>query len=89
MPCLHAYSNIQGKIQNNYFVLDIIYMYCVCMHACMVSHFSCKSLQSLSPGKNTGMACHFILQGLDPNQALNQQLMSPVWAGGFFTTSAT
>ena len=45
------------------------------MHACMISHFSCKSLQPYSPDKNTGVACHFILQRLDPTQGLNLHLL--------------
>ena len=35
------------------------------------------------PGKNTGMDCHFLLQGIFPTQGLN--LVSCI-AGGFFTT---
>ena len=42
------------------------------------------------PGKNTGVGCHLILQGIFPNQGSNLGLsMSPALAGGFFTTSAT
>ena len=36
------------------------------------------------PGKNTGMGCHFLLQGIFPTQGLKQT--SPALAGGFFTT---
>ena len=35
------------------------------------------------PGKNTGVGCHFPLQGIFPTQGLN---LSPALAGGFFTT---
>ena len=43
------------------------------------------------PGKNTGVGCHFLLQGIVLTQRLNLSLLhlSPVLAGGFFTTSAT
>ena len=42
-----------------------------------------------SPGKNTGVGCHALLQGIFPNQRSNlASLMSPTLAGGFFTTSA-
>ena len=41
-----------------------------------------------SPGKNTGVGCHFLLQGIFPTQRSNLCLMSPALAGGFFTTSA-
>ena len=43
-----------------------------------------------SPGKNTGMACHALLQGIFPIQGSNPvSLMSSMLAGRFFTTSAT
>ena len=43
-----------------------------------------------SPGKNTGVGCHFLLQGILPTQGSKpRSLMSPALAGGFFITSAT
>jgi len=36
-----------------------------------------------SLGKNTGMGCHALLQGIFPTQELNPAL--PCVAGGFFT----
>ena len=43
-----------------------------------------------SPGKNTGVGCHALLQGIFLTQGLNPcLLMSPALAGGLFTTSAT
>ena len=43
-----------------------------------------------SPGKKTGVGCHFLLQGNLPNPGIKPtSLRSPVLAGGFFTTSAT
>ena len=40
-----------------------------------------------SPGKNTGVGCHFPLQGIFPTQGSNlQSPVSPAWAAGFFTT---
>ena len=41
-----------------------------------------------SPGKNTGLGCHTLLQGIFPTQDWPSSLMSPALAGGFFTTSA-
>ena len=39
------------------------------------------------PGKNTGMGCHFLRQGIFPTQELNPaSLASPSLAGRFFTT---
>ena len=40
-----------------------------------------------SPGKDTGMGCCALLQGIVTTQGSN--LMSPALAGRFFTTSAT
>ena len=43
-----------------------------------------------SPGKNTRVGCHFLLQGDLPNLGIKPaSLPSPVLAGGFFTISAT
>ena len=40
-------------------------------------------------GKNTGVGCHVLLQGVFLTQGSNLCLMSPALAGGFFTTNAT
>ena len=43
-----------------------------------------------SPGKNTGMGCHVLLQGILPDLGMNPHLLFlSVLAGRFFTTSAT
>ena len=39
-----------------------------------------------SPGKNTGVGCHFFLQGIFPTQVSNLCLISPALAGRFLTT---
>ena len=75
---------------------------CNCMTcACILSHFSCVWLFATSwtvacqaplwdsPGKNTGVGCYFLLQGIFPTQESNLSLMSPALAGRFFTTSVT
>ena len=42
------------------------------------------------PGKNTGVGCHFLLQGNLPDPGIEpMSLVSPALAGRFFTTSAT
>ena len=42
-----------------------------------------------SPGKNTGVGCHSLLQGLFPTQGSNPHLFTSLaLAGGFFTTGA-
>ena len=40
-----------------------------------------------SPSKNTGVGCHFLLQGIFPTQGSNLYLISPELPGRFFTTS--
>ena len=40
-----------------------------------------------SPGQNTGVSRHALLQGIFPTQGLNLRLLN--WQGGFFTTSAS
>ena len=48
-----------------------------------------SSVHGISPGKNTGMNCFFLLQGISQSQGSNPCLLSPVFpslAGGFFTT---
>ena len=43
-----------------------------------------------SPGKNTGLGCHALLQGDLPNPGIKPTpLTSPALAGEFFTTGAT
>ena len=42
-----------------------------------------------SPGKNIGVGCHFLLQGISSTQGTNPPLLSPTLAGGFFTNRAT
>ena len=70
-------------------------------HSCMLSHFSWLSatLWTInlpgscpwdSPGKNTGVGCHALLQGIFPDPGIKTaSLMSPALAGRFFTISTT
>ena len=68
----------------------------------MLSRFSCVQLFATlwtvarqaalsigSPGKNTGVDCHALLQGTFLTQGLNLYLISPALAGRFFTTRTT
>ena len=49
-----------------------------------------SSVHGDSLGKNTAVGCHALLQGNLPDPRIKPvSLMSPVLAGGFFTTSAT
>ena len=45
-----------------------------------------SSVHGVSPGKNTGVACHALHQGLFPNWGVEHTSLA--LAGGFFTTSA-
>ena len=42
-----------------------------------------------SPGKNTGVGCHFLLQGIFLTQGLNPCLLCVLQLRGFFTNSGT
>ena len=63
--------------------------------ACMLSHVWLLDLQPArllcpwnSPGKNTGLGCHFPLQGNLPDPTIKPaSLAFPALAGGFFTTA--
>ena len=44
------------------------------------------SVHGDSPGKNTGVGCHFLPQGIFLTQGSNPAL--PTFAGGFFTTES-
>ena len=75
----------------------------LCLHCpCMFSHFSqvpvfvtlwTVAARLLRPwgfsGKNTGVGCHVLLQGIFLTQGSHWSLMSPALAGGFFTISTT
>ena len=71
-----------------------LYWYCCCLVAksCLTLLLP-KGLQPASllcpwdfPGKNTGVGCHFLFQGIFPTQGLN--MPSPELIGGFFTNGS-
>ena len=79
--CIHTY------IQTD------IYIVCVCMSLSHVQLFATHGLQPTrllcpwnSPGKNTAVACHSLLQGIFPSQGLNPGLLH---SSKFFTIRAT
>ena len=69
------------------------------LFACVLSHFSPVGLFATlwptsllypwdSPGKNTGVGCHVLLQGISPTQRLNPSLLHPLhWQAGSFPLS--
>ena len=88
-------------LQSLYYAHIVVNLPQEAMCACVLSHFSrVQLLQPYglwpvrllcswdSPGKNTGVGCHFLLQGIFPTQGSNPGLMSPAMAGRFFTASA-
>ena len=58
---------------------------CVCTHMCILSHVQFFVIHGLQltkllcpwdfPGKNTGVGCHLLLQGIFPTQGLNSHLL--------------
>ena len=54
-----------------------------CVTPLTAAHQAPLSLDS--PGKNTGVGCHALLQGIFLTQGLN---LRPAWASRFSTTSA-
>ena len=72
---------------------------CVCaksLQSCQTpcDPVDCKPIMLLcpgdSPGKNTRVGCHALLQGIFPTQGLNLYLFtSPALVDGFLTTSIT
>ena len=81
---LHVYSCPANRITRNGFSRLQIYM---CVHACSVSpvmsdylrHHGLQPTRLLcpwdSPGKNTGVGCHALLQRSFPTQASNPHLL--------------
>ena len=72
-------------------VLCLITQTCLTFYDPMHCSLPGSSVHGDSPGKNTGVGCCALLQGIFPTQASNQRVlrMSPALAGRFFTTSAT
>ena len=82
-----------------HFLITTIQLYvCVCVYPCLYLCMHGKSLKSCltlcnpmdlcpwdSPGKNTGVSCHALLQGIFLAQGSNPGLLtSPALAGGFY-----
>ena len=62
----------------------------LCQTLCdpMDCNLPCFSVHGDSPGKNIGVGCHALLQGIFLTQG-SKSLKSPALAGRFFTTSST
>ena len=78
---------------HNYTVMFYWCVLCTQSHLTLCSPMDCSlpgsSVNINSPGKNTGVGCHFLLQGIFLIQRWDTSLMSPALAGKFFTTRAT
>ena len=94
LGCSHVLAVVNSAAMNTR-----VYVHC----ASVLSHFSHLQLFATrglwppprlpcpwdSPGKNAGVGCHALLQGIFPTQRSSpfMSLTSPEWACGFFTTS--
>ena len=48
---------------------------CVCAQLCLTLCLSGSSVNGIFPGKDTGVGCHFLLQGIFLAQGSNQHLL--------------
>ena len=82
--------------------INVVKEDCMLTFVCAVSSVMSDSLQPNglqparllcpwdSPGKNTGVSCHALLQGIFQTQGLNPHLLHlPVLTSRFFTTNTT
>ena len=72
----------------------VIHHMCVWINSLQLCLTLCHPMDRLLcpwnfPGKNTGMGCYAFLQRIFPTQELSQVPLSPVLAGGLFTTRTT
>ena len=87
--CNHS-DSINKQLQKKWSTWSLLFYFALgsCMHACMLNRFSSVRLAATlwtvaakllclwdSPGKNTGMGCHFLLQQIIPTQGLNPSLL--------------
>ena len=83
--------------QQNLYMNWFMHYMCVCVHTCVLW---CIQLFAISwtvptrllhpwnfPGKNTGVGCHFLIQGIFPPGIKSASFMYPALAGRFFTTA--
>ena len=79
-----------------FFIVQLSHLY-MTTGKTMLNRFSCVRLFAIlwtaillcpwdSPGKNTGMGCHFLLQGIFPTQGLNLHLLPRLHCSWIFTT---
>ena len=80
----HLYCSSELNISHHCVLSHSILSDCLWPHDCNPPG---SSVHGDSPGKNTGMGCHALLQGIFLIKLAS--LMSPVLAGKFFTTSTT
>ena len=91
---LSHFSHVQlfeNLIVTDHFGSFIFQCFCVFVHPS--DPMDCSppgsSVHGGSPGKNTGVGCHALLQGIFPTQGSNSSLTPPALVGRFFTTSTT
>ena len=77
-------------IKPYYAVLCLVAQLCLTICSSMDCSLPGSCVHGDSPGKNTGVSCHALLQGIFLTRGSNTlSLMSPALAGGFFSPSAT
>ena len=74
--------------QNNHLLIVSVAQWCLTLCDPMDYSTPGSSVHGISPGKNTGVSCHFLLQGIFLRDQ-TMSLVSTALADGFFTTSAT
>ena len=82
-------SDVNNSLENYSFANDYIFA-CVCAHSCLTESpwtvaYQAPLFMGFPRLKNTGVGCHFLLQGLFLGME-PVSLASPALAGRFFTT---
>ena len=72
-------SNMNGRIQNNVNMLCFVAQSCPTLCHPMNCSPPDSSFHEDSPGKNTRMGCHVLLQGIFPTQGSNPGLLHHRW----------
>ena len=103
-PCQYLLRDHQARAQRTWQItpwLTEVLCVCVCVCVCAMSLQLCltlcdpmdcslpgSSVHGIFLGKNTGVGCHALLQGILPTQGSNLSLLPPPSVAGFFTAQA-
>ena len=75
MDCRPPGSFVHGLLQARILVLCLVAWLCLTLYDPMDYSQPDSSVLGDSPGKNAGVGCHALLQGIFPTQGLNQRLL--------------